>query len=264
MTDLLTTYAQAYQSRSGYDLATTLDPSRTPQLTSYVSSSNAQSITTDVRYATVYNSSLGLSKAEASAWLDVYVALWKAGREILAAEGANFRPANGNGANGSSGGTDASSTPWVKVYTAWKDVNNALILGYQKGSFAAWTIPCLYMTAKWLRLFAIRADQQVRQGKGDGDVSMSGGLSDDLVVDESDTQERLEDAARQINRIFSLCISDRWVAMGSAQRATGAWLLTKTRSPLEDSRKWGLYYITNLLFKTYFKVRPGSVQGPPD
>ena len=26
------------------------------------------------------------------------------------------------------------------------------------------------------------------------------------------------------------------------------------RAPIEESRKWGLYYTTNLLFKTYFKV----------
>ena len=31
-------------------------------------------------------------------------------------------------------------------------------------------------------------------------------------------------------------------------------LMTKNRAPLTDSRKWGLYYIANLLFKTYFKV----------
>lgn len=206
MADLLAVYSQSYQSRSGYDLSATLDPSLTSQLTTYISSSNAQSITTDVRYATVYNSALGLSKAEANAWLDVYVALWKAGREVLAAESVTYRPGSRSGAGGNA--SDASHAPWVKVYTAWKEVNNALILGYQKGSFAAWTIPCLYMTAKWLRLFAIRADQQVRQTKGGANVQMSGGLGDDLV-DESSAQERLEDAARQINRIFSLCISDR-------------------------------------------------------
>jgi hypothetical protein len=27
------------------------------------------------------------------------------------------------------------------------------------------------------------------------------------------------------------------------------------RAPLEESKKWGLYYITNLLCKIYFKVR---------
>ena len=29
---------------------------------------------------------------------------------------------------------------------------------------------------------------------------------------------------------------------------------TMSRAPLEESRKWGLYYSTNLLFKTYFKL----------
>ena len=46
--------------------------------------------------------------------------------------------------------------------------------------------------------------------------------------------DKLEDAARQINRVFSLCVGDR--------------------SPIEESRKWGAYYIANLQFKTYFKV----------
>lgn len=31
-------------------------------------------------------------------------------------------------------------------------------------------------------------------------------------------------------------------------------ILTLTRAPLEESRKWGIYYIINLLFKTYFKL----------
>lgn len=26
------------------------------------------------------------------------------------------------------------------------------------------------------------------------------------------------------------------------------------RAPIEESRKWGIYNTTNLLFKTYFKV----------
>jgi hypothetical protein len=32
-------------------------------------------------------------------------------------------------------------------------------------------------------------------------------------------------------------------------------LLTRHRAPIEESRKWGIYNMTNLLFKTYFKVR---------
>lgn len=27
-----------------------------------------------------------------------------------------------------------------------------------------------------------------------------------------------------------------------------------SRAPLEESRKWGIYYVINLLFKTYFKL----------
>lgn len=39
----------------------------------------------------------------------------------------------------------------------------------------------------------------------------------------------------------------------------GGPLLTFTRAPLDESRKWGIYYITNLLFKTYFKLNSASL-----
>ena len=31
------------------------------------------------------------------------------------------------------------------------------------------------------------------------------------------------------------------------------------RAPLDESRKWGIYYIINLLFKTYFKLNQASL-----
>lgn len=31
------------------------------------------------------------------------------------------------------------------------------------------------------------------------------------------------------------------------------------RAPLEESRKWGIYFIINLLFKTYFKLNSASL-----
>jgi hypothetical protein len=31
------------------------------------------------------------------------------------------------------------------------------------------------------------------------------------------------------------------------------------RAPLEESRKWGIYYVINLLFKTYFKLNSASL-----
>lgn len=35
--------------------------------------------------------------------------------------------------------------------------------------------------------------------------------------------------------------------------------LTGCRAPLEESRKWAIYYIVNLLFKTYFKLNSASL-----
>lgn len=32
-----------------------------------------------------------------------------------------------------------------------------------------------------------------------------------------------------------------------------------SRAPLEESRKWGIYFIINLLFKTYFKLNSVSL-----
>lgn len=222
MPNTLASFSHACEQKDGYLLASTLDPSNETLFNPFVRASTSTSITTDVRYATTYNNSLGFSKSESNAWLDLYVALWKAGYAVLA---AHYRDENG--------GPHSSEGQWLKVYDAWKDVNNALISGYQKAGFAAWTTPALYMTAKWLRLYAILADQQARYTRDDGGIGFSQGLNDDLT-DDTSGQEKLEDAARQINRVFSLCISDR--------------------SPMDDSRKWGLYYITNLLFKTYFKV----------
>lgn len=63
-------------------------------------------------------------------------------------------------------------------------------------------------------------------------------LQDDFDP-EAEANQNLEDCARQLNAIFSLCLMDR--------------------SPLEDSKKWGIYYIINLLFKTYFRLNQASL-----
>ncbi|KAJ3060202.1 COP9 signalosome (CSN) subunit, partial [Podochytrium sp. JEL0797] len=45
----------------------------------------------------------------------------------------------------------------------------------------------------------------------------------------------LEEAARTINKAFSICATDRF-------------------NSIQQSRKWGVYYICNLLFRTYFRL----------
>lgn len=92
---------------------------------------------------------------------------------------------------------------WTEVYESWKKVTNALHAGYTNCGFEAWTVPCLYVAGKYLRVFAIKADESIAARTG-------------LVTNfqeesnpEGEKNAKLEDAARQLNRIFTLCLSDR-------------------------------------------------------
>ena len=91
---------------------------------------------------------------------------------------------------------------WSRVYESWKDLANAVIRGYSNNSFEAWTIPCLYVTGKYLRVFAIKAD------KSGSSTSDTIGFEDDFNPD-AGKNEKLEDAARVLNRMFQICLSDR-------------------------------------------------------
>lgn len=60
--------------------------------------------------------------------------------------------------------------------------------------------------------------------------------------DGSNKSEHLERAARTMNKAFAVCATDRF-------------------SSYEESRKWGVYMIVNLLFKTYFKLATTNLCG---
>ena len=226
MNNVMIDFGRAMMAKDGYGLASTLSPVA-PKHDSgrlYVlhRESNAFSVQSDFRHALSHNPVCKLEREEINPWTDVFVAYWKAVGEILIAEeslnlGKNVSKSQSKVAN------------WDKVYNAWKDLLNALLRGYQIEVFDAWTIPCLYLVGKFLRVFAIKADEAAFQK---GQTSFNAFEED--VGDAAGGNEKLEDAARQINRVFSLCIGDR--------------------SPIETSRKWGAYYIANLQFKTYFKV----------
>lgn len=205
MDALFALFNTAHEHRNGYLLASTLDPLGPPQIPhlihDFAHDSTPSKIETDIRYRTVYNSALGLSKSDARAWLDLYVAYWK-----FAQEYSNYSNTDGKGYNGNKSRSSSSSS----VYDTWKDFVNVLLRGYTSGAFAIWTLPCLYVAGKYLRMFAIRADEQaVKMGVGSSVmVSAGAGFGDD-VVGGMGVNEKLEDAARQINRIFGMCISDR-------------------------------------------------------
>lgn len=121
------------------------------------------------------------------------------------------------------------------MYEAWKEFTLVLTRGYRVAGFDAWTLPCLYVAGKYMRVFAINADRERREKPADEDAMT---LQDDFDPD-AEANQSLEDCARHLNTIFGLCLMDR--------------------SPIEDSRKWGIYYIINLLFKTYFRLNQASL-----
>jgi hypothetical protein len=215
MSSLATAFKTAYINGSGSDLAAVLTPIAPPEdpnrLRSFYQLSNVASVSLDLPYALFYGKGPKVPKAEQSAWVDIFVVYWEAIGEVLKCE---------NGDPGAS---------VVAVFNSWKKVANALIRGYSGSSgLPAWTLPCLYTVGKYLRTFAINADvEAASQG------SAGFGFQDDISVD-VEKNANLEESARIVNRMFTLCLSDRAV--------------------LEESRKWGIYNMTNLLFKIYFKV----------
>ncbi|KAF4833196.1 Protein CSN12-like protein [Colletotrichum tropicale] len=222
-------FRNAYKARSGYSLAQTLQPfspvNKPDKLRSIWLSTNSQDVKNDVKYMLLGRSSgsrkFKLDYEETNGWVEVYSAYWKAVGEILKVEG-----------DSSAGGRSSS---WTKVYEAWKELTTALIRGYTNYGFEAWTIPCLYTAGKHLRLFAISSDEERNNTDANANAME---LGDDFDPD-LEKQKQLRDCEQQLKRIFTLCLSDR--------------------APLEDSRKWAIYYIINLLFKTYFKLNSASL-----
>ena len=192
MESVLQIFKNAYHTRSGPLLSTTLDPfapaSDPQRWLNFYNSAYASSVSQVIRSAFASRTNLEprLSKSECNAWTEVYVAHWKTIGQILSAE-REHQPR------------------WNEVFEAWKEVANAMIRGYNSAGFEAWTVPCLYIVGRYLRVFAIKADETSKQSgyAGAGKV-----LQDDMISD-TPVNEKLEEAARIINRIFTLCISDR-------------------------------------------------------
>lgn len=196
MDSIFEAFGQAQALGNGNLLATTLtpiSPAEDPErLHAFRNGANVFSVQHEIRDLIQTNTQgMKLPKAESNAWLDVYLAYWKAVGEILATEEGTSR------------------ADWNKVYETWKEVANALIRGYSNGGFQAWSIPCLYVAGKYLRVFAIKADEQ---GRKKGASTFNASFQDDVVGDFG-KNEKLEDAARVMNRIFTLCISDRYVVV---------------------------------------------------
>lgn len=86
-------------------------------------------------------------------------------------------------------------------------------------TWEAWVLPVLFQVCRDIRVLAIRADT--------------------LCESRNEKAENLEEAARVINKAFTICITDR--------------------APMDASRKWGTYCIIGILFRTYFRLNKLSL-----
>ncbi|KAL2821385.1 hypothetical protein BDW59DRAFT_110769 [Aspergillus cavernicola] len=216
MDSILKDLEEGQRLGSGPRLAAALTPVDTPEypdrLKSFYNFTNAAQVSSSLRYYLSQIRGVKLPKQELHAWVDIFSAYWKVVGELVKFE------------------ESPSSASWVNVYDSWKDVANLLIRAYSNSGFDNWTIPCLYVVGKYLRLFASKADAET---SSQGSAAFPDRFQDDITTDFG-KNAKLEEAARVLNRMFTLCLNDR--------------------APREDSRKWGIYYMTNLLFKTYFKI----------
>lgn len=231
MSALATEFRHAYINGSGPNLAAVLTPIATPndpnRLRSFYQDVNAHHLTKDLASLLFHGKYPKVPKPEQNAWVEIFAAYWEAVGEVLKVEDRR-------------GGNAAA------IFTAWNKLASALIRGYSAPySIPAWTLPCLYTVGKYLRTFAIKADTE---------VALKGSTGFGFQEDDADVGKNanLEEAARVLNRMFTLCLSDRLVAALFYLKTK--WLIGYS-APIEESRKWGLYNTTNLMFKTYFKVR---------
>lgn len=193
MDSLIRTFSDAQTSRIGYQLAQTLSPDLPQQQLQAIWNSCGHHDAQNVIKRGIQNSTSGfekLPKDEVQGWSDVYHAYWKAIGELLPAL------------------NQAPQSSWTKVYDAWKELLSALYRGYIGQGFEAWSIPCLYVVAKNLRIFALKADEERNNNVAAGDTS--GQIFQDDFDPESEQHQKLEDCARQLNRIFTLCLNDRY------------------------------------------------------
>lgn len=82
-----------------------------------------------------------------------------------------------------------------------------LIRGYNNHGFQAWTIPSLYMVGKYLRLFAIKSDEERNRNSSRSQAGTTI-IQDDFDAD-ADKQSQLRDCEQHLKRIFTLCLTDR-------------------------------------------------------
>ncbi|KAM3934242.1 PCI domain-containing protein 2 isoform 2-T2 [Leptodactylus fuscus] len=110
-----------------------------------------------------------------------------------------------------------SNHDFVEAYKFQTIVVQSFLKIFQAHKEENWALPIMYAITLDLRYFANSADQQLAK-KGKGKIG-----------------DMLEKAAELLMSCFRVCASD-------------------TRAAFEDSKKWGMLFLVNQLFKIYFKI----------
>lgn len=106
---------------------------------------------------------------------------------------------------------------FVEAYRFQTLVVQAFLRAFQSHKEENWALPLMFAVTLDLRVFANNAEQQL-QKKG-----------------KHKPGEMLEKAAEQLMSCFRICASDN-------------------RAGIDDSKKWGMMFLSNQLFKIYFKI----------
>lgn len=204
MDGVLTWFKEAYRTHHGHLVASTITPENSAGVDDYLARIASTRSIEEVIRRSLGDIALALTKDEKQAWQALYMAYYRVCGAIV------------------------KQLSWDEIFSAWKEVVNALVQGYSRNAFDAWTVPCIYTACKYLRIYASKADRA-----GSLTTDTANNYSDD-IAETLEENAHLEDAARQTNRLFSLCVSDR--------------------NSLDNSRKWALYNVANSMFKIYFRL----------
>ncbi|KAM7200420.1 COP9 signalosome complex subunit 12 [Rhypophila sp. PSN 637] len=248
MESLFAEFGAAHKERDGYKLSKTLSPDiSNDRLKAVFKSCNANDVRRFLKTGLERSCSdwERLEAEEVKTWVEIYFNYWRVAGELLAIQGSSA--ANGK----------AYQSSWGKIYDMWAELLQALTRGYNEYGLEAWTIPCLYVVSNHLRIFAIKADEERNQNTALGNSTELESF-DDFDDPESQENQTLRDCCHRVNRVFNICLADRYVCTPSCFDSHPA-IDYDCSAPLEESRKWGIYYIANLIFKIYFKLDSASL-----
>ncbi|KAF2737117.1 hypothetical protein EJ04DRAFT_461589 [Polyplosphaeria fusca] len=223
MQTALEPFRKAHAARNAWGVARLLSPIASPdnpaRLYNFYRATNEHLVENDVRHSLRYNKSNKFSNNEFNAWTDIFVSYWRAVGHILVVEEAQNRGR-------------LEDRQLVDRYEAWRELANNFVK-YFAQDLPSWATVAMYTTAGHLRTFAIRADQQLVALGTSNAYTLS--LQENMVPTAPENQ-KLEEAARIFHSLFAACLRDR-------------------NFDPDDTRKWGVYYMANLQFKTFFRLR---------